>query len=1839
VARTRSLVDIIGEVQEEKRRREREAIESLRPTIQPPGIQGRGELTFENYARLARQRGVENPMTAEQFQNLARSTEVQQHRQDRVQQAADFRIANQPYEEARAGFEEREVEREQSAQLTERLNSTRESLAALGQGTPLSAERFRDIALFSAALLDAEGDDDEAVQARAFGAQLLSEEGSRLAPHLDLELGPDWLAANSGRIEDAIEAGQPHGFDKVKDIGAKFLVGTIQAPGVRHVLEGLAEFEQGVLHTTASLAGATSTQRNTDRVAALKHGVSSAARTVGTAVTLGLSDTVGIGEGRLVTLSDGTIVNPDSDLSGDINLREALGADPELGGITGDVLDFVGTILIDPTTYITLGAKPTARVVGKVLTHSADNVSVRAGSQILNGARLSELDAVAQKAVRSELLRYQIDAVGKPGNANLVRQTFGQRPDDVVRTLAKDLRDSDKALDNLIEVRTDRMARAAERGVVPSIRIGNKVVGPRKLWNALGIIDSSLARNEAWAQRLVSTADIKDPGELLNFIQTYRGEEMPQALREDVLKWESMLDLAEGNPQEWLNNLLDQTKADLPLEVQEDYRMLEPAYRKIEAFGRELLGDRGVANWREYVEEWARPTIISDPSLRGKTYARIKGFLVEDETYADLLGVAPDNTAKLTLEKRRLAMAQIQTNPDLSDAVRQIMIDSEDLPLREAVQAFDTENLSYVAQLRLQWNLDVFESPLVWLAKDGIMPTGIRSLANKDTILGNLIRRVSDRGSTRAGIRRTGDLGEQTANRTDNLEAIANAKQGFWSDHVAQLQVDKWGQSALWKKAAKEAGRSDNEMRAFINKVLSQGPDGVDIAVKEAVADGHTETAKLLTTLEAIRRDIFNMSVSAGFDEEVLLASSGYLPRVFSDQARDRAEVAARAGSGTSWEREQLGKFGLINEDGSAAATRSNPLNQGGRAEARTYRRDLQDLYEVNEAAREDLAEAGLSGADGFKLYEDDPIRAMLLRSRQAHEALAYTDMLRGMADTTDLNGRPLAYVATNKIDKTDAFFRRALDDKTFGKSNYARVNFPNGGTAFVRREIMDNLENSRRVLRDPATPGRIKQFMTTWNNIWGAVVTTPLVGLAFHMRNATGNVFNMILAGAKNPGVMADAFKLQQNHTNILRRMTKDGMSFTDSLAAEGLDDFSSQIIRDARAHGVIGSGQVSDIFSDTTPFTELRRGGKFNPLDQRNAIYTSGRKVGEGIENNARLALFLDGRIHKGMKSDDAAARVRQFLFDYTDLTAFESENVRLLSRFYTFTRKNTALQARMLLTQPMRVYHTQQAAEGLVSHIMQTTGFTDEGRQEAGIQDDGSRVPDWAADTLSRFTKGDKSVLAGVDTPLFASQEVLSGIGGLIKAPATLVYQATRGTEFEQREANESFRDQIGLGLGLLSGGPVEAIKTTGEFATGRDLFTGGKLTDVDRNWLDTLTRITDTVMPVLSKVDREAEAVGGYEALGIFQEEGEERRNQGPVRLLNLLFGLTTLPDINDPAQIERNMVSMTFEMKEAVKEMQRLAEEDGVEFPSVDELLDVGDGYRRNEAFNFLIYNVASGEEPTDKQREYLRSQIPRDLLAEIGIDAPASEKAEWSAADKRQKIEKVRTLLQIEGVAMTEQMVHALVMRESGINQSDLARAGIEDLNRKNGYLPGGEPETPEARFERSLQQLKLLSDIYGMSINDMQDMYPLIQPAERQAQQMAEAGYTNQEIASELISGFSRQERAMLFGEDSLDQTFSVDDMTPEEIEKFGQRAAAAESELITIMMISVGRMPTQYETDEWLSEVLFTAPDQRALGFDNYVAPSRVNVTPDSVWDERRRQKVGITQQETNFWAGLDG
>lgn len=220
--------------------------------------------------------------------------------------------------------------------------------------------------------------------------------------------------------------------------------------------------------------------------------------------------------------------------------------------------------------------------------------------------------------------------------------------------------------------------------------------------------------------------------------------------------------------------------------------------------------------------------------------------------------------------------------------------------------------------------------------------------------------------------------------------------------------------------------------------------------------------------------------------------------------------------------------------------------------------------------------------------------------------------------------------------------------------------------------KVADQLSRSYRALTNSDDINKFLKVYDGAQNWWKmwSLGARP----AYHAKNTIGNLWNNYLGGVTSPKPYGDAAAFQI-------KVAKGNLE--GKIAGYPTKDLYDAMM----TRGIFGEGQYGgDI---TRRLEEQIQGASKNPftLSTKNPILQGGFKMGQTIEDNARVALFID-QLNKGSSFDQAAKHVRKYLFDYGDVTPFEKDVLKRVMPFYTWSRKNIPLQLEALAIQPDKI-----------------------------------------------------------------------------------------------------------------------------------------------------------------------------------------------------------------------------------------------------------------------------------------------------------------------------------------------------------------------------------------------------------------------------------------------------------------------------------------------------------------------------------------------------------------------
>lgn len=249
------------------------------------------------------------------------------------------------------------------------------------------------------------------------------------------------------------------------------------------------------------------------------------------------------------------------------------------------------------------------------------------------------------------------------------------------------------------------------------------------------------------------------------------------------------------------------------------------------------------------------------------------------------------------------------------------------------------------------------------------------------------------------------------------------------------------------------------------------------------------------------------------------------------------------------------------------------------------------------------------------------------------------------------------------------------------------------GGKYVVTKAAKQALDRFQRINTDEGT----KAFMKAYSNLQNTWKKFALFSPGYHARNFVGNLWNSYAAGMRPDQLTKYTSQSIGEVTNALRGKE-------------------SKIFTEFRKQGLLMSGLTKVEFGPNTDLEKgieqavkymsktgaAKVGQKINPINW----FQSSRELGETADMINRFAMYKWAR-DKGAEPKQAAAKVREALFDYMDLTPFEQRVMKNIFPFYTWSRKNIPFQIKSFIENPDRF----QKLNYVRTNLQENTGLDEE------------------------------------------------------------------------------------------------------------------------------------------------------------------------------------------------------------------------------------------------------------------------------------------------------------------------------------------------------------------------------------------------------------------------------------------------------------------------------------------------------------------------------------------------
>jgi len=549
-----------------------------------------------------------------------------------------------------------------------------------------------------------------------------------------------------------------------------------------------------------------------------------------------------------------------------------------------------------------------------------------------------------------------------------------------------------------------------------------------------------------------------------------------------------------------------------------------------------------------------------------------------------------------------------------------------------------------------------------------------------------------------------------TKNQFKNKPKVEELRENFLnliaSGRVQAIREGREFQDRI-KVFARETNTTEKEVEMFITEAVERG--GVNNVNLAELSD---EAIELLSKDDNIRYEVWSLS-QRNADQLAKEIDAGVTITPLSEQPLLRVgdeddalllayfnrAVTPDARKAINEKREAKG-YKPIAEGG------EGPTNMSGKHSSTIARNEEWEGLTINDI--NDMAKRGeLPGYEG-KVFKDgffysDPAIAQALRDSKHYRAIASRDLADQIIDpANNISIAPEKLIqAAQKSgwqpktkNPTVVGALRYLKKNRKGWDRWEISNNPMTEGYVMDREIVEFVDGNLNKIYDPQ---EINKFLNTADQVtnWWKAWTLSIFP-SYHFRNEVGNVWNNFVMDV-DPKFYQEAAKIQEavmgsqitpprwgktGRTPTVSEgplpaytkfKTKDGTEYTYTQLRDMMDE-----------QGIIGKGfMATDI--ESTLRSEMGD-AKWLTLSKENKAIEIGKRIGEGLENNARMANFLDG-LNKGLSPEQAAARVRKTLFDYSDLTQFEQDVMKRIMPFYTWTRKNVPFQIEQMIKKPGR------------------------------------------------------------------------------------------------------------------------------------------------------------------------------------------------------------------------------------------------------------------------------------------------------------------------------------------------------------------------------------------------------------------------------------------------------------------------------------------------------------------------------------------------------------------------
>lgn len=420
-------------------------------------------------------------------------------------------------------------------------------------------------------------------------------------------------------------------------------------------------------------------------------------------------------------------------------------------------------------------------------------------------------------------------------------------------------------------------------------------------------------------------------------------------------------------------------------------------------------------------------------------------------------------------------------------------------------------------------------------------------------------------------------------------------------------------------------------------------------------------------------------------------------------------------------------------------------------------------------------------------------------------------------------------------------------DEAQAAKKGFVGTTLPDGSKVYLHPEVHKAINDVETVINSDKTVASFDSAMKNFTRLWkGYAVLHP----GFHTQNIMGNVFMNTVAGMRSPQAIK-YYAIAAKRQKAMAAAASSGKPFDEAIKEiKGLSAKDLRAITQARADHIADTSYFSADQSVRKPLKNASGikdkgaaiGRQVNPLSTDNLLLKGNRAVGQAFEHNARLAHYF-WALDKTGSGQSARQSVNKYLFNYSELTPFERKRITAVVPFYTYMRKNTPLQLKLLAEHPGFYSNYEKLHREAINEA------TDDGTQYDPSKLANGDVPvNILGHTMLLDPKSPFFGAFNPNTPLGAAGTAASLIPG-------------------SPNHNKVAAPQQALAQGIIQpfGGPVASLaKVAAEDATGHSLGTGAPIKQGTEG-----KRLLGALAPVSNNVASTQNAVNKGDVAGILR----------------------------------------------------------------------------------------------------------------------------------------------------------------------------------------------------------------------------------------------------------------------------------------------------------------------------------------------------------------------------------